>query len=90
MDYHMLFNSSMPPPRLLKILLHFRPRHLHHCRILHRARHRNWPLKLTPHAIFHELPQYSPQRLAGPRLRNHAFPLDDAAQGGDGTDLLAH
>lgn len=42
------------------------------------------------HGVLEQLAQHAAQRLAGPRLGDHAFALDHAAEGRDGADLRAY
>lgn len=74
----------------VKVLLDLGFGHVHNRRVLDGARHRNVLFKVTVHRILDQLAQHAPQRLAGPRLGDHALALDDAAQRRNGADLLAH
>lgn len=79
----------MPLPGLAKIPPHPLPRNLDNPNILHRRRHIHHLVHLPMHRILHQLPQHPAQRLAGPRLGDHAPALNHAAQRGDGADLVA-
>lgn len=83
-------NRLVPMPPLRKVRPHLVPRHVHRRRVLDRARHRHRPRKLAVHRILRQLAQHPPQRLARARLGDHALALDDAAERGNGADLLAH
>lgn len=75
---------------LLKVLLDLSPSNLHNGRILHGARHCDLLGKLTINTILDQFSEYTSQRLARPRLGNHAFALDDASQRRKCANLLTY
>ncbi len=77
-------------PLLLEILPDPTPCHLNHARILDRRGNLHFLVEIAVDRVLDQLSKHPPQRLARPRLGDHPFALDHAAQRCDRTDLLPH